>query len=290
MDRSLVITTIGVALITQIWAVGAQSQQIAGSHVVVEPKRASSALSLLPASPQGRSTILGGVIQDVDRVRDQFRLQVYGQRAMTILFDERTGIYLDGKPISLRALSTGDHGSVQTVLDGTNVFAVSIHLQSRSPQGEYQGQVLNYNAATRTLTISSVLSREPFTLFVPSNTPITRAGQMALHSGQAVMADIVKGTLVSLTFESDRKGGGVASGIVILASPGSTFVFGGDLSSIDSHSGILVLVDSRDNKSYDIVFDSAILPLNRTLHAGDNIRVTTTYDGSRYVANEIAVN
>lgn len=290
MDRSLVTTILAFAVNGFIFAAGLHAQQIAGPSVPMTSERASVGLSALPAAPAGRSTILGGVIQNVDRVRDEFRLQVYGQRPMKILFDERTSIYLDGKVIPLHDLRTNDHGSVQTVLDGTNVFALSVHLLSRSPQGQFQGQVLNYNTLTKELTVSAVLSREPITLLVSPGTPIAGAGQMTLHAGQLGITDLVKGTLVSLTFESDRKGGGVANEILILASPGSAFVFGGDISSIDMHSGILVILDTRDDKSYEIAFDSTLFPISRTLHEGDSVRVTATYDGSRYVASNIAAN
>ena len=290
MNRSFAAAIFGGIVIAQVLAAPAQSQQLADPHAVVGPDIASATLSTLPAVPRGRSTILGGVVKDIDRVRDEFRLQVYGQRPMKILFDERTRVFLDGRQIPLRDLRANDHGSVQTVLDGTSVFALSVHLLSRSPQGEYQGQVLNYNADTRELTVSAVLSREPFTLQVPSDTPITVAGQMTLHSAQPRVADLIKGSLISLAFQSDRKGGGVATRIVILASPGSAFVFGGDISSMDTHSGIMVLVDLRDEKSYEIDFDSAVLPIIHTLHVGDRVRVTATFNGSRYIANTITTN
>ncbi len=290
MDRSFATMIFGGVVIAQILAAGAKSQQIAGPHTLMESESRSAALSVLPATPRGRSTILGGEVQDIDRVRDEFRLKAYGQRPLKVLFDERTQVYLDGKKIPLRDLRSDDHGSVQTVLDGTDVFALSIHLLSRSPEGEYQGQVLNYNPDTRELTVGAVLSREPIKLRVPGNTPIVCEGQVELSLAHPGLSDLVKGTLISLTFESDRKGGGVASRIVILAGPGSRFVFGGNLSSIDMHSGLLVLVDPRDEKSYEIFFDSASPPTGQTLHVGDNVRVTATFDGSRYVANTITAN
>jgi hypothetical protein len=245
---------------------------------------------MLPAAPRGKSTILGGEVQDIDRVRDEFRLKVYGQRPIKIFFDERTQVYLDGRQIPLRDLRSNEHASVQTVLDGTDVFALSIHLLSRSPEGEYQGQVVSYNPDTRKLIVTAALSREPLALLVPSNTPIAREGQVQSPLVQPQLSDLVKGTLISLAFESDGEGGGVASRIMILASPGSAFVFGGDIYSIDMHSGILVLVDPRDDKSYEIEFDSASLPTSRTLHEGDKVRVTARFDGSRYVANTITAN
>jgi hypothetical protein len=67
-------------------------------------------------------------------------------------------------------------------------------------------------------------------------------------------------------------------------------VFGGSLSSVDMHSGVLVLADPRDQKSYQIFFDASKIPTSQTLREGDEVRVTATFDGSRYVAGAIAVN
>jgi hypothetical protein len=47
-------------------------------------------------------------------------------------------------------------------------------------------------------------------------------------------------------------------------------------------------VDPRDEKSYEIFFDSSKFPTSQSLHEGDNLRVTTTFDGARYVAGAIA--
>jgi hypothetical protein len=143
----------------------------------MDTEAASVKFPPLPAAPLGKSTIMGGEIQKLDPVRDQFQLKAFGQKPMTILFDERTQVYLDGKRIRLRDLHSDSTASIQTVLDGTNVFAISIHLLSRAPEGEFQGQVLSYNPDTRELTVSASSSREPVKLVVPMNTPITRQGQ-----------------------------------------------------------------------------------------------------------------
>jgi hypothetical protein len=223
-------------------------------------------------------------------VRDELTLKVFGQRPVKILFDERTQVYRDGKKISLRDLGSADHASIQTVLDGTNVYALSIHMLSRSPEGEYQSRVLNYNPETRELTVSSVLFREPIKLLVPVNTPVARVGQAAFSSAHSGSSDLVRGALISVKFESNSKGRGVASQIAVLATPGSVFVFNGNLSVLDMHSGILTLVDPRDETSYQISFDSAHLPTSRNLHLGDNVMVTADFDGTRYVASAITVN
>jgi hypothetical protein len=230
----------------------------------------------------------------VDLVRDQLTLNVFGGKSLKVLFDARTQVYRDGLRTPLRDLRAGDHVSVETVLDGTTVFARSIHMLSALPEGECQGQVLNYNPAEHELTVRDVLSREPVKLRVPAGTAIVRSGQAASNPGSSDMSslnlDLAKGALISVKFQSDNKGHGVASQIAILATPGAAFVFVGNIASLDVHSGLLALIDPRDDKRYQIFFDSARFPISRTLHEGADVTVTTEFDGGRYVANTITVN
>jgi len=244
----------------------------------------------LPPLPRGKSTVIGGAIRGVDYVRDQFTLNVFGGRTLKVLFDERTQIYRDGVRSAPRDLRAGDHVSVETVLDGTTVFARSIHLLSALPEGEYQGQVLNYDLVSRELTVRDVLSREPVRLRVPAGTVFVRQGQAASASADGGYSGLVAGTLVSVKFRSDNKGQGTVSAIVILATPGTTFVFVGNVVSLDLHSGLLTLVDPRDDKRYDVFFDSARLPMSGEIHQGANVTLTADFDGSRYVARAITIN
>jgi hypothetical protein len=290
MDHSFAASLLGALIAAQLFAPSAKSELSKEPQLASEIESASVTLPALPAAPQGKSTIIGGEIQKLDPVRDELQLKAFGQKPTTILFDERTQVYLDGKRIPLRDLCSDVVASVQTVLDGTNVFAISIHLLSRMPEGECQGRVLSYNADTRELKVSAAMSREPVKLIVPMNTPIIRVGQEELSSVQAESADLVPGTLISLTFEPDKKGRGIASRIEILATPGAIFVFGGSISSLDMHAGLLTLIDPSDEKAYQIVFDPSKLPTTKTLHEGDNVRVAATFDGSRYVAGSIAMN
>ena len=146
MDRSFTVLILGGALAALLLAVGAKSEQSPTPQLAMDTERASVNAPPLPAAPQGKSTIIGGSIQKLDTVRDRFQLKAFGQRPMTVLFDERTKVYLDGKKIPLRDLRSDSVASIQTVLDGTNVFAIGIHMLSRAPEGEYQGQVLRYSA------------------------------------------------------------------------------------------------------------------------------------------------
>jgi hypothetical protein len=288
MEQLVAAMILGGMAIAQMSGEDAKSGHVSVPKSALISESGSVRLSALPPVPKGKSTILGGEIKDVDSVRDRFTLDIFGQRRVKILYDERTEVYLDGNRIPLRDLHSHDHASVQTVLDGTNVFALSIHMLSRSPEGEYRGRVINFDLGTNELTISAALSNEPLKLLVPATTLVVREGQATLPSTHFKSSDLIKGDLISVKFEPDRKGRGVASQITILPPRESAFELSGYLSSLDMHSGRLLLVDPQDEKSYEISFDSARLPATQDLHNGDFIRVTATFDGIRYVADAIA--
>jgi hypothetical protein len=289
MDRLLALVILGgVALGVPVTS--AQAAQIANPRPDLESSHPSGDLDAMPPAPSGKSTILGGAIRNLDPVRDQFSLQVYGQRAVKILFDERTEVYRDGARIPLRDLRPEDHASVQTILDGTNVFALSIHILSRSPEGDCQGRVLHYSPGTGELTVRSDQSAEPVRMIVSANTTVMREGESAFTSEASGVSDLVAGTLISATFRPEAGGRAIASHITVLAVPGSSFIFGGSISFLDVHLGLLELVDPRDGKSYQIHFDSARTPASENLHLGENVTIKARYDGSGYEAGEITVN
>jgi hypothetical protein len=283
-------------------AVSAPSQQLVTSQPAAEPDKSaapekaaapgdlpSDSVSL-PPLPPGKTTIIGGQIRNFDPVKDQFSLQIYGQRPMKILFDERTQVYRDGVRIPVRNLGSEEHASVQTTLDGASVFAVSIHILSESPEGECEGRVVRFNPDKGELIVASQMSPAPVTLSVPANASIARVGEPEFTAGPSGLSDLVPGSLVSASFESGGSHRNVATQIKVLAVPGAAFAFTGNISYLDMRSGIMVLVDPRDGKSYQIRFDSALLPASQSLHPEANVTVSATYDGSQYAANAITMN
>lgn len=290
MINRFVLAMLGGAVILQIPAAAQQEPFTRQPAMGTESAGTSASLTSLPPAPRGKSTIMGGEIRNVDPVRDQLTLKVYGQRQLKILFDERTQVYLDGKKLPLGSLSPARNASVETVLDGTDVYALSIHMLSHLPEGEYQGRVLGFDPASRELALSSALSRQPIRLLVPAGAVVVREGQEQFTKQQSGVADLIRGALVSVDFEAGKQGQGVASRITVRATPGSAFVFNGSISSLDMHAGSLVLIDPKDDRSYQLYFDPAKLPATRTIHEGDHLRVTASFDGARYVASALAVN
>jgi hypothetical protein len=287
MDHLFKVVMLGSVVFVQGQISGAKPEQSANPHNELMSENTSHESIALPAMPRGMSTVLGGQLRDIDLVRDEFSLKVFGQRTMKIRFDARTLVYLDGKSVSLRNLRSGDHASVQTVLNGTDVFAISIRMLSHSPEGVYQAQVVSYNHDSGELILKGAMSRDPIKLRVPANTPVTQIKQKSIFSQITGLPDIVKGSLISVNFQSDKEGHGVASKIEIIATPGSVFMFSGNLASLDLHSGLLVLIDAQSDNSYQVSFDPAHFPASRILHEGDFIQVTAIYDGAHYTASAI---
>ena len=286
MIRSLPVGLLGCTLLA-VSPIVAQSAVSNDSKNSVETANASGGLTALPSVPNGTSTIVGGTIRNLDFVRDQFSLALYGQRPMKILFDERTQVYRDGVKIPLRDLRPELHASVQTTLDGSDIFAVSIHILSGTPEGECRGRVLKFNPQSGELEVSTALSPEPIKLFVPAEASVVREGQKAFTSGSSGRNDLVAGALVSAAFRRGQNGRDVASHIAIQAIPGSSFQFAGTISYLDLSSGTLSVVDPQDGKNYELHFAAARIPGADKLHLGEDIRVTAYFDGSKYQASEI---
>jgi hypothetical protein len=240
----------------------------------------------VPPLPLGKSTILGGQIRNIDQVRDQFVLRVYGEKPLKVLYDERTQIYRDGNRIPLLQLAPADHASVQTTLDGAKVFAISVHILSETPKGGFEGRIDSYEPGSGILTLVSSGSQGLFHVRVTQDTTVKRDGQAAFTAGSRGQFDLVRGALVSLNFQSDAKGQGTAQEITILATPGASFVFVGTVTALNVAGGYLVVLDPSDERSYQIHF-SPRDPVVEKLHQGDRVRIGADYNGMRYEATEI---
>jgi hypothetical protein len=285
MIRFLIVAILSSAAFAQLQSpADVKSAQIPGDELVSKLGGPTAFLPDLPAMPRGKSTVIGGSIRQVDGVRDQLTLNIFGGHGMKVLFDERTQVYRDGQKTSLRDLREGDHVSVETMLDGTTVFARSIHMLSNLPEGECQGQVVSYDRGKGELMVRDLLSPAPIKLHISSATTIVGQGQ-AVSTG-----NLIAGTLISIHFQADSTGQNVASKIAVLATPGSAFVFSGNVVFLDLHRGLMALVDPRDDKHYEISFDPNRFSISHDVHEGTAVTVTANFDGTRYAASAVTVN
>ena len=236
----------------------------------------------LPALPPGKATLLGGTINTVDHLRDRLVLQLFGRgRTVVVPFDDRTRVYLDGKMAALDDLKRGDRIYADTVLDGTKVFARNIRVATSSPLGQSNGQVVAFEPAKSELTFRDKLSPVARRMRLTSDTVILQRDRPALPS------ELRPGTLVTLAFFTGSDGQAILHQINILASPGSRFAFSGRVEHLDLRRGLLVIVDPRDNKSYEVSFGPAVRGLTRDIQEGIDVTVYASFDGRRYEAESI---
>jgi hypothetical protein len=208
---------------------------------------------------------------------------VFGGKTMSVLFDERTRMFRDGKAVSLGDLKNGERAYLDTTLDGTNIFVRSIRVASAVPAGQSSGQIVSFDNATAELTLRDTLSPEPVTMQLATDARIVSGDRTAAQT------DLRPGALVSVTFDPHGKTP-VVRQVSILASTGETFVFVGRIEHLDLRRGLLVLVDPRDNKTYDLYFDPSAVSITRKLRQGIDVTVRANFDGQRYQSREIAVN
>jgi hypothetical protein len=234
----------------------------------------------LPA-PHGKTSLLGGTIRTVDPVRDQLTLLIFGGGKQTILFDDRTHVYRDGQTASLQDLKIGDRIYADTALAGNDIFAKNLRIITADRSGLANGQIVSY--ADGEMLLRDTLSPEPAKLRVAPNASIV------CKDVACTPADLRAGALVAITFHPDKEGRPEVSAITILAAPGSTFSFTGHVVHIDLRANLLVVVDPRDNKSYDINLQPNLARITE-IHEGTDVTVTTAFDGSHYTASAITIN
>lgn len=242
----------------------------------------ASLLPDLPSLPRTKASLIGGTIRKVDRVRDQLTVQIFGGGKMKIFFDPRTHILAGNSQASAAELHPGDRVYVDTILDGSTVFARDIRLAGNAG-GASQGVVISYRADKDELLVRDMLSPDPVKMRLSSRTQV-------VHDGHAASASqLVPGTLVDVNFAS-QKDGREAQQVSILAVPGTSFTFAGLVTTLDLHLDLLAITSSTDHKTYEIYLDPSLVTVDDRLHLGADVTTVANFDGSRYVARSLTVN
>ena len=243
----------------------------------------ASLLPDLPALPSAKATLVGGIVERLDRVQDQITVRVFGGSKMKILFDTRTQFYRDGALATAAQLHKGDRVYVDTILNGDTVFARSIRLKSGAPVGESQGTVVAYHKDGE-LVLRDSLSPRSLKVRLGSSTRVVQ-GDRTVSAGS-----LVPGTLVAVKFDSQPEGRGLAREITVLAVPGTSFTFTGQVTSLDLRTGLLVVVSAMNHRTYEIYLDTRAITVDESLHPGASVTVQARFDGSRYVARNLTVD
>ncbi len=229
----------------------------------------------LPRLKQNRASLIGGTVENIDRLRDRFTLHPFGRGKLTIVFDPRTQFVRGEKPAGAEDMHAGDRVYVETVLDGTAVFAKTIHVFTGAALGTTVGQIIAYDTGQGTLSIRDRLSSRPVHFRVTSHTIVTGAG-------------VGPGALVQVVFLGG-KGPALVSEILVMAAPGSVFTFSGRITFLDFASHELVLANTVDDNRYEIQFNPAAVEAdaNEHLQEGASVTIAARFNGQRYVAESV---
>ena len=233
----------------------------------------------LPPLPQGQTTLVGGTVHSIDQIRNRLTVQPFGGKAMKISFDERTHIYRDGVPSTQLVIHKGDRVYVDTMLDGTRVFARNIRVVTGMQAADARGQVMRNDAATGRITVQDELSARPVTFRVTPSTAVSGAG---LNS----VGQLQRGSLVTVKFVPDRSNRDVAQEISVIAAPGSVFTFYGRITYLNMSTRSLAVDNQSDKKTYDIKFTPAAVD-PQMLGEGKQVLVKAHFDGTGYTADNI---
>ncbi len=237
----------------------------------------------VPPMPKGPVTLVGGTVKHIDRIRNKVAVQPFGGGNLTVNFDERTHIFRDGIETTELGIRNGDRIYVDTMLDGTRVFARNIRIETSARPADTDGQILSLNSATGMLTLRDALLGQQVTFRVGQNTIITRDRR------PATVADLKPGSLISVHFAPFRANSGSAQEINILAEPGTVFLFVGKVTNIDMRSRLLSVENQTDKKIYDVQFSAPRVDKMDQLSIGSEVLVRAVFDGSGYLAQSVEV-
>jgi hypothetical protein len=240
---------------------------------------------ILDAAPVPRTTttMVGGTITGVDRMRNKMTVHIFGGGHWTVNFDERTHIFHNGRETTQLAIKKGERVYVDTQLDNNkhDIFARNIRVGVAELPADADGQIIAIDAKHNELTLRDTLNSVPVRFAVDQETRISN-GQTP-----AAFKDVKPGTLVHVRFAASSPNRGLAREISIIAVPGSTFTFAGKVTFLDLHRGLLAVQNSTDDKNYEIHFAPSAVTNRDQLGVGRDVLVRATFEGARYMAQSV---
>ena len=238
-----------------------------------------------PPLPIGTTTMVGGVIRHVDRVRNRLVIGIFSGDDWTVNFDERTHIFLNGAETTQLALKKGARVYVDTMLDNNShdIFARNIRLGVSAPPADADGQIERVDTAHGELTLLDRINS------VPVNFGVTEETRIRHGSNPVTLADVKPGTLVHVKFAPEGGYRGVAREITIIAVPGAAFTFVGQITYLDVHRGLLAVANETDGRTYDIHFSPGRVANAANLRVGQQATVVATFEGPQYTAQSVSI-
>ncbi|PYX09164.1 MAG: hypothetical protein DMG88_07665 [Acidobacteria bacterium] len=236
----------------------------------------------LPPLPRAKISLLGGTITRLDRVQDHLTIQPFGaKQKMNVAFDVRTRFFRDGQPSTQRDVKVGQRVYLDTMLNGTTIFAKSIWIDSNTAAGSGRGQILSYDPQHGVLTLRDELSAQPIRFNLGPDTLVRQGSQTRS------VADLKPGALISLTFGPEQGGRGAVLEVSILAQPGTQFSFFGRITYMDLSRKLIAVANESDNTTYEIYLESLPPGSLRDARQGAEVTVSAVFDGKHYVARSI---
>ena len=237
----------------------------------------------VPPMPSGPVSMVGGVVKNVDHIRNHMTLTPFGAKPMKITFDERTHIYRDGIETTNLGIHKGDRAYVDTQLDNGHIFARNVHVVTDTEPADARGQIVEYNHRNGNITIRDELSSQPVSFRVDSST------QVRAQSARGSAGDLVPGALVAIRFAPGTSNRGIAKEVAVLAKPGTSFKFYGQLTHLDVSNGVMVIRNVADGKAYEINFNPDTTPERSMLRVGGTVAVDAQFNGRGYEATHIQI-
>ena len=233
----------------------------------------------VPKMPKGKVSLIGGVVENTDPIRQRLTMRVFGNnKKMELGYDERSHIYRDGVEATYKAVQRGDRVYVDSMLDGSRLFARNIRVVTTLRPADARGQIVNYNSRSGIMTIRDDLSSAPVTFRVTRETQVKGADADS-------NIDLVPGSLVTVHFSSDHRKRDMAQEVTVLAMPGALFTFAGKVRHLDVKSGVMAIENATDNRTYELHFDPDMVGDEVTI--GSDVEVSAEFQGQRYKAKSI---
>ena len=237
-----------------------------------------------PPFPSGSTTLVGGTIRGVDRIRNRMVVNVFGGGRWTVAFDERTHIFRNGAETTQLALKKGERVYVDTMLDTNNhdIFARNIRVGVAAPPADASGQIVSVDKDHGEISLRDNINSVPVHFGVDQQTRINN-GNTPLS-----LSDIKPGALVHVKFAAESSYRGIAREVNIIAMPGAEFTFNGTVSYLDVHRGLLA-VKNIDGKTYDIHFSPRQTGDASRLQVGTPVKIVAVFEGTQYTAQSLTI-
>jgi hypothetical protein len=235
-----------------------------------------------PPLPKTKPTLIGGTAARVDHIRNLLTIQPFGGgQKIKVFVDERSHIYRNGEETTVLGIRKGDRVYVDTMLDGSRVFAKNVRVETQTGVAEVRGQVTAVNHDKGTVTVRDELSTQPVTFAVGSST------QYSAYKGSANSNDLQPGSLVDVQFAPGKDKHDLAQEVILLAKPGDTYVFSGVVTNIDLRSSTLALENRSDDETYELHFDQSAVNDKSKLKVGSEVTAHVVFNGKQYNANDL---